>query len=96
VVQLQESNASEVPPQLTSKLGGPLAVKPQSQNRPQGQGNSSLQPQAQQYLVSIRFDNPDDCIYPGTLAQVKIHCQWRSCGWWLWRSVSSSLDLGLL
>jgi putative peptide zinc metalloprotease protein len=92
VAQLQESDANEMPAQLTSKYGGPIAIKPNQNSQGQGQ----FQPQAQQYLVAITILNPDDSIYPGTLAQVKIHCQWRSCAWWLWRTLSSTFDLGLM
>jgi putative peptide zinc metalloprotease protein len=86
---LQESEAKEVPPQLTTKFGGPLAV------RPTQQGGGQV-PQSQHFLVSINFLQPDVSIHPGTLARVKIHCQWRSCAWWLWRTVSSTFNLGLI
>ncbi len=89
VLQLPESEAKEVPPQLTSKFGGPLAVKPTTQP-------NSYQPQAQQYLVSVEFLHPEPWIYPGTLAQVKIHCRWHPVAWWIWRWVHSTFDIGLL
>jgi putative peptide zinc metalloprotease protein len=88
-IKLQDMEAKEVPPQLTTKYGGPLAV------RPTGQPNSYA-PQSQQYLVSIEFLNPDRSIHPGTLAKVKIHCRWRSGAWWVWRKISSAFDLGLI
>jgi hypothetical protein len=87
--QVFDSEAKEVPPQLTSKFGGPLAVKPSPQQ-------NTYQPQAQQFLVVVYFVKSDDYIEPGTLAQVKIHCRWRSCAWWVWRSISSLFDLGLM
>jgi putative peptide zinc metalloprotease protein len=89
VAKLQESEAKDVPPQLTSKFGGPLAVKPSTQP-------NSFQPQSQQYLVLIDLLDPDAFIHPGTLAQVKISCRWRTGAWWVWRTVSSAFDLGLL
>jgi putative peptide zinc metalloprotease protein len=89
VAMLQEMEAKEVPVQLTSKAGGPLAEKPTNQP------NVHV-PQAQQYLVSVDFLQPDDRICPGTLAQVKIHCRWRSCAWWAWRTISSTFDLRLI
>jgi putative peptide zinc metalloprotease protein len=89
VAQLQESEAKDVPPQLTSKFGGPLAAKPSTQP-------GVYQPQAQQYLVSIDFLAPDNCIEPGTLAQVKIHCRYQTAAWWVWRKISSAFDLGLM
>jgi putative peptide zinc metalloprotease protein len=85
---LHESEAREVPPQLTTKFGGPLAVKQTAQG-----GNS---PQSQHYLVSLDFLYPDTSIHPGTLAMVKIHCRPRSCAWWTWRAISSTFDLGLI
>lgn len=88
-IHLQEQEAKDVPPQLTSKYGGPLAVKPSQQP-------NSFQPQAQHYLVAVEVKNPDGAIYPGTMAQVKVSCRWRSSGWWMYRWVSSSFDLGLL
>jgi putative peptide zinc metalloprotease protein len=89
VAQLQEAEAKEVPVQLTSKAGGPLAEKP-------SQNPNVHVPQAQQFLVVIDFVNPDDRICPGTLCQVKIHCRWRSCAWWVWRAISSTFDLKLI
>ncbi|HEV3205256.1 MAG TPA: biotin/lipoyl-binding protein [Gemmataceae bacterium] len=89
VAKLQEQEAKEVPPQLATKYGGPLAVKPSSQQH-------TYVPQSQHYLVSIDFLKPDNNIHPGTLAKVKVHCQWRSCAWKVWRWISSTFDLGLI
>jgi putative peptide zinc metalloprotease protein len=89
IQRLYDADAKEVPPQLTSKHGGPLAVKPSSQQ-------NTFQPQAQQFLVVIDFPAPGAAVEPGTLAQVKIHCRWRPCAWWVWRSISSLFDLGLM
>jgi putative peptide zinc metalloprotease protein len=86
---LPESNAKEVPPQLTSKLGGPLAVKPPSKA-------GQYVPQGQVYLVRVQFINPDEAIYPGTLAQVKVHCRYRTAWWWVYRTVSGTFDLRLM
>ena len=83
---MPESEAREVPIQLTNKGGGPLAVKPTSKE--------AQIPQSQQYLVVVDFQEPDDAICPGTLAQVKVHCKWRTCAWWAWRSLSAAFDLG--
>ena len=38
----------------------------------------------------------DHPIRPGTMAQVKIHCRWRTCAWWLWWTINSTFDLGLI
>src|SRR5262249_44155965 len=84
------SEAKTVPLSLTTRGGGPLAVKPGAEH--QGQ----LVPQAQVFLVGIIIDNPDTAICPGALAQVKIHNRYRTCAWWAWRSLSGMFDLGLL
>src|SRR5207247_824611 len=70
---MPESEAREVPVQLTNKGGGPLAVKPVAGK----QGQEQTIPQSQQFLVVVDFQEPDDAICPGTLAQVKVHCKWR-------------------
>jgi len=28
------------------------------------------------------------------VAQVKVHCRWRSCAWFCWRKLNSAFDLG--
>jgi putative peptide zinc metalloprotease protein len=86
---LQESEAREVPPQLTTKFGGPLAVK-------QSGNGGGYTPQSQHFLVSIDFNKPDSSIHPGTLAMVKVHTRWRSCAWWTWRAISSTFNVGLI
>ena len=87
--RLPESEVTEIPLPLTSKAGGPVAVQPG--NRP-----GVEVPQAQQYLVAVDFLESDAAVYPGTLAQVKVNSGWHTCGWWLWRTVSSIFDLGLI
>ncbi len=88
LAELPQSAAKEVPMQLTTRAGGPLAIKPSA--RP-----GVFEPQAQQYLLAINIKDPDDAIANGAFAQVKIHCQWRSCGWWTWRNFCSLFDLGM-
>lgn len=89
IAQMPESEAKEVPLALTIKAGGPVAVKPSP--------NPNVYiPQNQQYLVGIDILNPDDSICAGTFAQVKVHCRWRTCAWWVWRTISSTFDLGLI
>jgi putative peptide zinc metalloprotease protein len=87
---LPESEAKDIPLPLSSKAGGPVAVRPSSDP-------NKLIPQSQQYLVAIDLDNPDNdhALLPGMMAQVKVHCRWRSGAWWVWRSLSSTFDLGL-
>lgn len=90
IAALPESEAQEVPPGLTARCGGPLAVKP-------GSKPNVFVPQTQHYLVPVDFlDAEGDGVWPGTLSQVKIHCKWRSCAWWAWRAISKALDLGLI
>jgi putative peptide zinc metalloprotease protein len=83
-----EQAANEIPLALSSKGGGPLAVKPTNDT-------NHLVPQAQVYLLGIDIENSDDAIAVGSLAQVKIHCEYRSAAWWTWRTISATFDLGL-
>jgi putative peptide zinc metalloprotease protein len=87
--QLPEQEAKDVPVQLTNKGSGNVAVKPQSPTRP-----NTYIPQTQQYLVGIDIVDPDDAIWPGAMAQVKVHCRWRSCAWYCWRRLNDAFDLG--
>jgi putative peptide zinc metalloprotease protein len=87
VVRLPESAAKYIPPALSNKCGGPVATKPSS--RP-----DVFEPLSQQYLVYIEIQNPDSAICPGTLAQAKIHCKYRTCAWWAWHSLSEAFNLG--
>jgi putative peptide zinc metalloprotease protein len=78
----------EIPPQLTTRHGGPLAIKP-------GTKQGVYIPQNQQYLVSVAILKPDHYIAPGALAQVKIHCRWRTARWWIWNKITDIFDLPL-
>jgi putative peptide zinc metalloprotease protein len=92
VETLPLSEAKEIPADLralANRYGGPVAVKADAPN-------DALVPQAQQYLVSVNFINPDRAIAPGAMAQVKIHCRWQTCAWWAWRKINDTFDLGLL
>jgi putative peptide zinc metalloprotease protein len=88
VLPLPLQSAETVPIQLTQRGGGPLAVKP-------GTDPNVLIPLAQVYLVDVELFDPDAAIAPGQLAVVKIHTKWRSLSWWLGRSISNALDIGL-
>jgi putative peptide zinc metalloprotease protein len=88
VLPLPEQNAETVPIQLTQRGGGPLAVKP-------GGDPNILVPLAQVYLVDVEILDPDGAIDPGQLAVVKIHTKWRSAAWWIGRTLSNALDIGL-
>jgi len=89
ITKLPETDAKDVPVQLTHSAGGPLAVKPGNDPRVHA-------PQNQIYLVEIEFDKADPTLLSGTRVQVKVHCQWRSCAWWAWRKISALFDLGLM
>ena len=86
---MPESEAAKVPLALSNKAGGPVAIKP-------GGDPNLLVPQSQFYLVGIDIEDADGAICPGVLAQVKIHCEYRSGAWWVWRLLSSTFDIGLL
>ena len=87
VVRLPESAAKYIPATLSNKCGGPIATKPSS--RP-----DVFEPLSQQYLVYVEIQNSDSAICPGTLAQAKIHCKYRTCAWWAWHSISEAFNLG--
>ncbi len=88
LTHLEESEAKQIPVQLTNKSGGNIAVKPSSQP-------GVYVPQTQYYLVYVDFIDPDSAIQPGTIAQVKVHCRWRTTAWWAWRAFCSTFDLGM-
>lgn len=87
--EIPKSEAVEVPLLLSSKGGGHIAVKPPGPNQ-------KLIPQQQIYLVPVDFEDHDEAVCTSSMAQVKIHCQYRSAAWWTWRTLSSVFDLGLM
>jgi len=89
VTALPPSEAKTVLPALSSKLGGPVAVKP-------SEDPNHLAPQSQVFLVDVDIDQPDDAMALNTLAQVHMHCRYRSIAWWAWRTIAGSLDLRLM
>jgi len=89
ISHLPESEAKRIPPALTTKGGGDIAVKPATKADPDG-----LVPQKQQYLIGIDILDSDNRICPGTMAQVKVHCRWRTCAWWAWRTFASAFSIG--
>jgi len=86
---LPQSEAGTIPPLLSNRTGGPVAVKPGTQP-------DRLEPQTQQYLVAIELVEPDVDMHPGVRAKVKIHCRKRSLSWWAWRSINDLFNLGLM
>jgi putative peptide zinc metalloprotease protein len=91
ILTLPTGDSKLVPVQLTVKGGGSLAVKPTDSPNKQ-----YAEPQTQHYLVVVEVLNPDAAICPGTLAQVKVHCRWRTGAWWVWRKLATTFDIGLL
>jgi putative peptide zinc metalloprotease protein len=90
VAPLPESEAQTVPLALTTRAGGPLAIKPSSHA-------DVYVPQNQCYLVAVDLvDAGSDGIWPGSMAQVKVHCRWRPAAWWVWRTINAAFDLGLV
>jgi putative peptide zinc metalloprotease protein len=90
--RLPDQNAATVPLQLTQRGGGPLAVKPGTEDQ---QNPNLLVPLSQTYLVEVELTDPDAAVKPGQLAVVKVHAQWRSAAWWVGQTLSNALDLGL-
>ena len=89
VTTLPPSEAKTIPVALSTKVGGPIAIKPSDDTQ-------HLQPQSQVFLVDVDLEDPDEAISLNSLAQVHIHCRYRSCAWGIWRWVSSTFDLRLL
>ena len=73
---------------LTSRGGGPVAVRP-SENQ------GANEPVAQTYVIQVEIVDVDGAILPGTQARVKIHLRWRSASWWCAQKIASALDWGL-
>ncbi|HEY7329168.1 MAG TPA: biotin/lipoyl-binding protein [Gemmataceae bacterium] len=88
--QLPESEAKTVPPMLSNRQGGPVAVKATMGS------DKQLVPSTQQYLVYVEILDADESILPGTAAQVKIYCQPETCIHWVWRWLNETFDLGLV
>jgi putative peptide zinc metalloprotease protein len=89
ILHLPEKEADKVPLALSSRAGGPVAVKG-------GVKSNTLVPQTQHFLVEVEIIDPDPAIVPGVMAQVKVHCKNETCAKWLWRTVNNLFDLGLI
>ncbi|HBI46371.1 MAG TPA: hypothetical protein DDY78_26495, partial [Planctomycetales bacterium] len=90
VLPLPESEARTIPFPLTSKAGGPVAVKA-TVNK-----TGALEAQTQQFLVYIDIVNADDAVTTGNFAEVKINCRPETCLQWAWRWVNTTFDLRLM
>ena len=89
LLRLPESEAKEMPLALTTRGGGPVAIKG-------GVKSQTLVPQTQYYLVYVEIQDPNRSISPGSMAQVKIHCKAETVAHWLWRKINDLFDLGLI
>jgi putative peptide zinc metalloprotease protein len=88
ITMLPENEAKNVPLPLTVRGGGPVPIVPHG-------AKDEFVPQSQNYLVGIDFVGAEsDGIWPGTMAQAKVHTHWRSCSWWLWRKVCLLFGIG--
>jgi putative peptide zinc metalloprotease protein len=90
IARLDESEAKYVPPMLSSRAAGPVAVHPPS-GKSQG-----LVPQNQQYLIYIDVIDPDPEIMAGQMGQAKIYLRHETCLEWAWRTVNDTFNLRLL
>jgi putative peptide zinc metalloprotease protein len=88
ITKLPDSDAKQVPPGLTQRTGGPLAVKQG------GEKGQEVSPLTQVYIVEMTITDPDPTIRPGTLVNVVVKTEWRSLAWWVGRSLATALDIG--
>jgi putative peptide zinc metalloprotease protein len=84
-----EATSLSTVPELSTKVGGPVAVKPSDDPK------AGLVPQSQVYLVDVTLEDPGEAIAMNSLAQVHVHCTYRTIGWWAWRTITSTFDLRL-
>jgi putative peptide zinc metalloprotease protein len=85
VTTVPNTHESNVPVELTSKGGGPIAVRP-------GNNPHVNEPVAQTYLVQVEILDPDRSIVPGSQAKVKIHLRWKTAASWVGQKIASALD----
>jgi putative peptide zinc metalloprotease protein len=85
---LPPAEAREIPMALSTRGGGPVAVKAGS--RPE-----QLVPQTQHFLVYIDIEDEDKTLVPGNMCQVKIYLKPETCVQWLWRTINDVFELGL-
>jgi hypothetical protein len=88
MLPLPQSENQKLPLALTSRAGGPVAVK-------SGSTPDNLVPQTQQFLVYIEILNPDPAVLPGNMVVAKIYCKSMTCSRWVWRAVNSLFNLSL-
>jgi putative peptide zinc metalloprotease protein len=90
LVRMEESAAKSIDLLLSSRAGGPVAVK-----APSGK-TQELIPQAQHFLAYVEIDDPSSAIPVNGMAQVKIYLEPETCLSWAWRKLNDMLNLRLI
>jgi putative peptide zinc metalloprotease protein len=88
VTTVPQTHESNIPVELTSRGGGPVAVRPSA-------NQSTNEPVAQTYLVQVEILDPDRSIVPGSHAKVKIYLRWKTGASWVGHKIASALDWAL-
>ncbi len=88
VSEIAAVEAKDVPPQLSNKAGGEIPTQEDPEEK-------VLRPQRQHYLVSVRFDEVEDCMHPGVLGRVKIEVGNYTLYWRIRRYLATTFNVGL-
>jgi putative peptide zinc metalloprotease protein len=88
VTAVPNMHETNMPVGLTSRGGGPVAVRPSERQ-------NSNEPVTQTYLIQVELMDPDGTLVPGAQAKVKIHLKWRTAASWVAQKIASALDVGL-
>jgi len=88
LLPLPESENQKIPHGLTSRAGGPIALK-------SGSTPDNPVPQTQQYLVYLEMLDEDAAVVPGNHVVVKIYCKPMTCAMWTWRALNNLVNLSL-
>ncbi|GBD35406.1 hypothetical protein HRbin36_00518 [bacterium HR36] len=88
VSEISAVEAKDVPPQLSNKAGGEIPTQEDPEQK-------TLKPQRQHYLVSVRFDEVEDCMHPGVLGRVKIEVGNYTLYWRVRRYLATMFNIGL-
>jgi putative peptide zinc metalloprotease protein len=88
VCEIAAVEAKDVPPQLSNKAGGEIPTQEDPDQK-------ILKPQRQHYLVSVRFDEVEECMHPGVLGRVKIDVGNYTLYWRIRRYLATMFNVGL-
>jgi putative peptide zinc metalloprotease protein len=88
VTTVPQTHESNMPVELTSSGGGPIAVRP-------SHNPGVNEPVAQTYLIQVEILDPDRSIVPGSHAKVKIYLRWKTAASWVGQKIASALDWAL-